>query len=385
MTRNARVSLTAKLLALVTALFAMIAMAVPASTAMAVDSSDGNAYFNKYLLVEKGAKAPNLTFGFTIGAGAAVSAGAGNPAIYAGVSTKNIIIGNSGSVTFSPNDQVYSEAQPDDAVDLKGKSYAKQQVTVDLSGVTFPAPGIYRYIITEIDSSAKSVTNDATTTRTLDVYVENDTDGVKVAGYAMYSGTVDNTNLSSGKSDGFTNEYATNALTLKKNVTGNQGDLDKYFAFTVTLTGNDGDVYSVDLTNAESSLTVDGSGMTNAAALSVSNGSVASTYYLKNGQSIVIHGLNSDARYDIDEADYSNDGYATSYQIDSEASVNGHEMGVAKTMNDTGHTVTFTNNKEGSIPATGLLLEVAPYALLVVVIAGGLVALTLTSRKQRNR
>lgn len=370
---------------------ASVATALPAQAAVNEPPATNLTWsFNKYLVMDKDANAPDVTFTFDITAGGAVDATGGNPAIYAGNDSQRVEgTPTVGTADFDPLDTTYTQVQGSDKVTLGAdKAYAKKSVTVDFQSVKFKAPGIYRYIITEKASSADGITNDATTTRTLDVFVKY-TDEVaggqlEVSNYVVYRGTkTDAANVDAGsKDDGFTNTYATTDLTLAKEVTGNQGDRNKYFAFTVAISGAVADtIYDVNLSDAEASPSVDGASQTNAASLTVGeDGTVTATYYLKDDQSIVVQGLTSDTNYTITETDYSTDGYTTSYVLDSAPSVQASTTG-EKNMGNAAHVVTFTNAKNGTVP-TGILLETAPYLVLGVVVLAGLTVLFMTRRRR---
>lgn len=355
--------------------------------------------FEKYLVMDKEANVPDADFTFTITAGGAATSG--SRVIYAGNDTRVtgfpvLKVDGAGSTTsattsFNPGDETYDTQQVGDTVTLTAEQkYAKKTVTVDFGSVKFNAPGIYRYIITESAASQDGITNDTTNTRTLDVFVayENAEQGgqLVVSNYILYPGTkTDATDVDAGtKDDGFTNTYSTNDLTLEKQVTGNQGDRDKYFAFTVNITGAvAGTIYTVDLTKAEVSPTVDGTPKTNKATLTATDGNVTETYYLKDDQFIVIQGLTQDTNYQITENSYTTDGYTTSYVIDSLSSVTSSDTDI-QTMGTEDHKVTFTNNKNGTVP-TGILLEIAPYIILGVVVLAGFVALFATRRRRTSK
>lgn len=387
------------LTAMVMTLVLCMTTALPAFAANTAPTTNLTTTFKKYLVMDKDANVPDADFSFTITAGTA--AANGSQVIYAGDDARVIgfpvlkVDGTgskpSATISFNPTDTAYTSLEPDDTVTLKAEQkYAKKTVTVDFNDVDFNAPGIYRYIITESATSQDGIANDTTMTRTLDVFVEyaNAEQGgqLVVSNYILYPGTkTDATDVDAGtKDDGFTNTYSTNDLTLEKQVTGNQGDRDKYFTFTVNITGAvAGTVYTVDLTNAEASPTVDGTPKTNKATLTATSGEVNATYYLKDDQFIVIQGLTGNTNYTITETSYTDDGYKTSYIIDSENSVEANTTD-SKTMGTTDHTVTFTNEKTGQIP-TGILLEIAPYIILGVVVLAGFVALFATRRRRTSK
>lgn len=201
---------------------------------------------------------------------------------------------------------------------------------------------------------------------------------LKITKYALHDD--ESADPTAAKSTGFTNTYATKDLTLTKEVTGNQGDRDKYFEFTVNITDATAKtVYSVDLTSAEVTTTAG----TNPATLTANeSGAATGKFYLKDGQTIKIQRLTSATSYNITETSYANDGYKTSFVLDSNPSSEAITTG-DQPMGDTAHTVTFTNHKEGTVP-TGILLDVAPYIVLVALVGVGLIAL-LATKKRRSR
>ena len=94
----------------------------------------------------------------------------------------------------------------------------------------------------------------------------------------------------------FTNARYIGSLTLSKTVIGNGGDPNKLFSFTITFQGAD-DIYPY-------------VGAGGAADGTMQSGD---TITLSHGQSITINGLPPNATYVVVEADYSADGYVTTY------------------------------------------------------------------------
>lgn len=413
-----RTTLKTRLWALAATLLLLVSLlAMPVSAANTPPNTNLTTTFNKYLIMDANANVPNVEFEFEITAGSAVNATTGSSrSIYAGNDALRVIgfpvlkVDSTGTTTtakvnFAAGEDTYDNPEEnDDILTLDGgEKYARKTVTVDFNNVDFNSPGIYRYIITEKnDATQQGISYDNPNKRTLDVFVEYDNADLgtlKVSNYILYPGTKTDTtdDEEESKDDGFTNTYTTYDLTLEKNVAGNQGDRDKYFAFSVEITGAvEGTVYTVDLSDAESTPKVDGTTQTNEATLIATSGSVNATYYLKHGQSIVIQGLTADTHYTIEESNYSTDGYSTAYSVE----VGGEEVVQSTTSNSTGdrkmsidatepegtattgdNTVTFTNSKSGTVP-TGILLETAPYLILGAVVVAGLVVLFATRRRR---
>lgn len=390
-----------RLLALATTVLTLVMCVVPAFAADTNVAPKDNltTTFEKYLVMDENANVPNVTFKFTIAAGASVAASGSNPAIYAGDDSRYVTGDPTvGQAVFAPGNNTYTTTtESGDSVELDtGEKYAKQTVTVDFRGVQFKAPGIYRYIITESENTQDGITDDKTPTRTLDVFVQYKTGSeteLQITNYILYPGTkIDATN-ENAKDDGFTNNYETSNLTLTKNVTGNQGDRDKYFRFEVVISNAvAGTKYDVTLPTDTSDLTADDlvSGKddslsgdnknVNLSELTATGGTVTGIYYLKNGQSITINGLTAGTYYTITETSYANDGYTTSNTVDGTTSQNTNTTD-SKTMGSQDHTVIFTNHKQGNVP-TGVLLETAPYIVLGLVVLAGLVVLFATRRRR---
>lgn len=365
--------------AVIVAAFAMCASVATPAFAANTPVSGGTETFNKYLVMDADANVPNVTFGFNITAGTAQEASGGSPAIYAGV-TPNLIAVSDAS--FTTGDVTTNGVTPDNTGSATQK-YATKSVTVDLTGVTFSKPGIYRYVIAETATSQDGITNDTNTTRTLDVhvaYAEGSETELEVTSYALYLTapvTVDDF-TKTDKVNGFTNTYATHNLTLEKQVEGNQGDRNKYFEFTVSITNAVADtVYDVACPSP------DGDSRNEDELTVGKDGTVTATYYLKDDQSITIKGLTGDTHYTITEESYSSDGYATTNTVDGTASLQGDTTG-DETMADAFHEVVFTNHKEGIVP-TGILIETGPYILMGAVVIIGLVALLATSRRRSRK
>lgn len=386
------------LISMVMVLALGVGAALPAFAENIAPDANLTTTFKKYLVMDENANVPVANFTFKITPGAAVAASGGSRVIYAGDDSSRVTgfpvlkvdgTGSSDTVitSFNPGDQTYTDRQGGDEVTLSEKQkYAKKEVTVDFGSVDFNAPGIYRYVITETPSNQDGIAHVGATTRTLDVFVEyeNAVAGGQliVSKYILYTDAGDGT--AETKVDGFTNTYTTKDLTLEKQVTGNQGDRDKYFAFTVRITNAvAGTVYKVDLANADASPTVDGEEKTNANTLTATEGKVTAIYYLKDDQSIVIRGLTENTKYTITEAPYTADGYTTSHKIDDGSIVSNSSTG-EQTMRTAAHKVIFTNAKQGAVP-TGILLETAPYIILGLVVFAGLLALFATRRRRTNK
>ena len=375
-------------LAITAAAVMAVSGALPAFAAAAYTPVEGTeTTFKKYLIMEAGARVPNVTFSYSVTPGAARSESTSDNSVMQvlpGIGTPKI-----SSTAFKPGDATAASLQTGD-IDVarkaasrgsgltaqtgvefepaKGEKYAVQTATVDFSGIRFSEPGIYRYIIAETVSAqdeAKGIMHDNDTDRVLDVYVTDDGNGaLKVSSYVLHTEDADvkiGSNMGSNdtgstskaqpagepledKTDGFTNEYKANDLTFKMEVSGNTA---------ATIPAN--------------------AGKTNVTELTVSSdGTVEQTFYLQHGQSIAVRSLPLNAAYDVseNEEDY----------LAKESALEGFKDPVRGTTEKDVLT-SYLNIRDGVIP-TGVPLALLPG--LGAVAAGG-AGLALFAIRRRHR
>lgn len=364
----------------------------------------------KYLVMDQNANVPNVTFSYAIAAGAAQDASDGNAAVYAG-NDANKVTGTptAASVTFAAGDTTYTTPQDlggntkapagtKDAVTLAaGEKYARKEIAVDFSGVTFKEPGVYRYVLTESASSSLGITDDSDTTRIMDVYVEDNNGALAITGYVLHNNEADAKvptdgslpTVASGKAKGFQNTYTTHDLTISKTVSGNAASHDEYFEFKVKIEGAvAGTVYDVDLANADATTktnAINTTAHTNPASLTVgSDGTIEQSFWLQHGQSIMIKGLANNTKYTITEDDATLDksGYTTTVaqtgDTDGTFTADARKLENAAITADT--TDAFTNAKSTTIP-TGLYQMILPSVLFVGI---ALIGITMYIRKNKS-
>ena len=365
----------------------LVAAALPSAFAFKYTAVAGtNTTFSKYLVLDSDANVPNATFKFTVAPGTAIAATENSVAVLAGIGAPTIA-----EVTFAPTDSTTAGLPSDTDTATAGQKYAKQTVTVSFSGISFPEPGIYRYIVTETATTNQGVTNDESATRTLDVYVTDNDGALEVSSYVLHTGTdapaagtdkgsadVSNTGDKLGdKSAGYTNTYDTSNLTFSKTVSGNQASRDKYFAFTVTIRGAvAGTVYDVDLTKADVNISANpndattciGNAVTQPQRLTVpADGTVTQVFYLQHGQEITIKGLAKGTEYAVTE---NPEDYKQTAPDNASGTIVSEDV-----------TAAFTNTRSGVIP-TGVLLTVAPFAAIMAVGAVGIIVMVGKKRKR---
>ncbi len=211
--------------------------------------------------------------------------------------------------------------------------------------------GVYEYTLQEVAGTVAGVTY-KTGTFVLKVSVTNAADGTLVRTPALYTDGADKT-----KNDTIKNTYEGRDLSISKTVKGAYGDKTKYFTFTVTLTGEAG------LTYPETFAVSGGSNTSNPATIALGT---ATTFLLKDGDTIKIANLPVGVKYEVTEAAV--EGYTTTKSDDSGTITTGVDP-----------TAAFTNEKDGT-PDTGISLDSLPYVVILVVVLGGAAVLFLRKR-----
>lgn len=365
--------------------------------------------FDKYLVMDQQANVPNASFTYDVTAGTAKAYDVAGKKfqVLAGVDADKVTMAGvdtetAKTITYKQGD---TTTQDDNTLvknyDKTTEKYAKKTATLDFSNCQFTEPGVYRYIVTESGTN-QAITNDADTTRVVDVYVNDasttDNDGnltkkLTIAGYVLHSNEDDAPDVAAGedmgstgnyvatKSQGFTNEYDTSDLTFRKEVKGNQASHDKYFEFTVKITGAvKGTVYNVDITNADATsgnnaatITAN-TGKENVTSLTVgADGTVTQKFYLQHGQEVKIQGIAKDTKYDVTEN--------TEDYKPTPAGITNYTDAVNGTVASTDLKTSYLNTRDGVIP-TGVIMTVAPFA--AVTLLGGFGIAKLSMKKRRD-
>ena len=380
-------------------LISNVGLVAAADTPFTYEPVNGETFtFEKTLKFDTDAILPDITFEFKIVGGDAITATTTEKvAVYSGTDSERVEIEKAASI----------EDVKFGAADTGTTGEATKEATVDLSGVFYKEPGVYRYVITEKvndENVAHGISYDETP-RYLDVYVEDDgNDALEVKDYVLHtvedfapdtSDATDPVDLTDKKSDGFTNEYDSDKLTIALDVTGNQASRDEYFKVTINIENAiPGTEYKVDLSDADATTAKTGanpSTHTNPDSIKVgTDGTVTATFWLQNGQNVDILGLSDGTKYTVtvtnEGGDLVADGYSSSVVSDPDDEGAANEKGdtfkdTDGIQNDT--EVKFTLKKNGLIP-TGVMLAVAPAAAVVLVGGLGVTGLVLKNRKKNE-
>ncbi len=218
--------------------------------------------------------------------------------------------------------------------------------TIDLSKLNITRTGVYNYTIHEKNEKATpGVTYDANDV-TMKVTAVNDSaeDGGLVYYVALYK---------AGKkinaANAFVNSYDAHKLSIKKTVKGNFGDHDKYFEFTVKLTGTANKTYAP-VTAALETADPDNKSVLDTIAVD----GQPHTFYLKHNQTLNILNLPDDVTYEVAEVGANTKGF--------EYTVTTKDISNKMTQD---WTAEIENKREGTVD-TGVILDTAPYLLVLV-------------------
>ena len=341
--------------------------AITASAETTYTPIGGSTTLVKNLVVDKDANIPDITFNYTIRRGTPKDATATTIEIL----ESPLGGGSIGSAVFSNADTASAisgvPSDDDPSNPTADKKYAQKSVSITFPVGTFTKPGVYRFVISETNTNLPGVTYDANPTRYLDVFVvANENNELSVNSYVLRDTATDiGTNgkyvVNPGvKSSGYTNSLTQYDFDFSKTISGNQADKNKRFNFTLTITGANPGTYS------PTSITVG------------ANGTATGEYSLTDGSTVKIIGLNAGAICTVTEDP---DDYTATHSLDGGAAVSG-ESSNAVTLEDSDHSVAFTNTREGIIP-TGVIMTIAPFAIGICVF-GAIIIFIICRRKRRN-
>lgn len=249
-----------------------------------------------------------------------------------GVTTANAPVPTIGNVTYAQGEA--------------GSANMTKTITIDLP--TYNAVGKYTYTFSEVDGKTAGVTYRSDEIKLVVTVIEQN-GKVRVAAV--------HTEKEGNKSGNFVNTYSAGTLKVTKTVTGNLGDKEKEFDFTVTFTKP-----------ADTKWDMDGIELPTGAT---KNSDGTYSFKLKHGATAEFKNLPYGVSYTVTEGDYTTEGYNIIEKTGDTGSINAAET-----------TAAFTNEKKGDID-TGVTTESLPYVVLMgfVVLAG---AALLLKRKAHN-
>lgn len=299
--------------------------------------------FTKNVTTDGNTYAPATTFEFEIDAAEATTANIDDDQV-------EVLAGVDGVLTASD-----IESTPNTAAETSDNYTLNGTITVNASAFGNAVPGIYHYTLSETEGSYAGIRYDETSYDVYVYYVNNDALTSKyVKAVIVALDGVKQSNIV------FTNDYGksnntTHDVTVTKIVTGSFANMSDTFSFDVNVNGTSGEAYKVVYTNG---------GEEQPAAV-VTSGDTITVDGIGDDDMITIYGLTENDTYTVTENDGASKGYTVT---DSDAATAAGTVS-GKVTTD-GATATITNTKDGSAP-TGIVMNVAPYVLLVVVAAAG--------------
>ena len=290
---------------------------------------------------------------------------------------KNYELANEG--TFSPAETFSFDIEADNVTDasdditpenmpmptigtvsyLRGEAGSTTKTKeIEIQLPEYDSVGVYTYIIHEVEGNSAGVTyyGDAILLRV--TVIEQD-GKLRIA--AVH--TEDPESTGEGKKDDFDNLYSAGKLEVHKDVEGIMGNKDKYFKFTVQLTGEEGKTYQ------DSYAITGGSYDANPDSIEIRPGETTeATFYLKDDDTIHIENLPYGVEYKVSETPVAD--YVTT------------ETGTEGEVDEAVEQANFTNTKGGTVDA-GVVLDSAPYLFTLTGAAGVGLLLTLRRRHQK--
>ena len=348
--------------------------AITVSAETTYEPIGGSTTLVKNLVVDSDANIPDITFTYFIRRDTPKDATATTIEIL----ESPLGGGSIGTAEFSNADTARtinglpSDADPSNPT--AGKKYVQKSVSITFPVGTFTKPGVYRFVINETNSNLPGVTYDSNPTRYLDVFVvANDNNELRINGYVLRDAATDiGTNGEyvedpEVKSSGYTNTLTQYDFDFSKTISGNQGDKNKRFSFTLTITGANPGTYPIianNVTDNPTSITVGASG------------TATGEYSLTNGSTVKVTGLNAGAVCTVTEDPVD---YTATHKLDTGEENSGPSSGAVTLNSD--HSVAFTNTRSGIIP-TGIIMTIAPFAIGICVF--GAVFIFIICRKKRR-
>lgn len=338
----------------------MLTMSLCAGTAVMAEEAPaptvGQAGITKNMHIAEGITVPDTTFTFNI------TQTAGDETTVAKTTTAAF---NADTVT---NDLVSKAA------------------TTELADASkYPHAGVYTFTVSEKKGDVTGMTYDEKA-YTVNVYVVNDGNSLKVDSITANDGTAKVTDMS------FDNTYVKDSsLIIKKEVTGDQADRTKHFKFTINMTKASTDTRdsytgtivkgdNCKVTHQDVVLTFD------------EKGEATANVELCDGDKITFNTIAAGTRYTVTETG-AKDGYTPSVAVvenggaAQKATAKTETDGITadnKLIGEKANSVVFTN-AYADTPITGVIINNIPYVVLVAAAVCALVALVLINRRRQYR
>ena len=297
-------------------------------------------------------KAPAETFNFTVTPGATVN-GAEKTVEKSEATTIPAMAANSDKKTVE-----FTTALTEDGTGT---------FTVDVANLNITKPGIYYYTVTETPSNTAGV--DYAADPMIMVITAGYADDGEDSTLSYWVGLHDSKEFNN-KNKPFENTYTAGSLKVTKKVTGSLGNKDKKFNIDVTFTAPAGKTVKSTITyvnNGEKSIAPA------AWTLNTTTNQYEATVTVELAHKgfVQFNNIPKDVTYIVEEQDYSREEYTATYEDSKSGTI----------ANDVKST-TITNQRGDDTIDTGVILDNAPYMLMLAVVAAG--AMTLVIKKRRE-
>lgn len=223
----------------------------------------------------------------------------------------------------------------------------------------YKQPGVYEYTLTETAGAFADGVSYTGSSKKFYVWIGR-VEGQLVV-LSAYFGNAEGTEKETNPT--FTNPYNTNMLTVEKEVTGLQGDTSKDFSFTLKVNKADSNKQYQFKKGDKGTLT----------DLEF-NANGEYTFTLKDSEKIYFYGLVANDKCTVTEASAA--GYTTTYQLNT----GNPAATLSEFAMDEDKSVKVVNDKGATTPG-GVIMTIAPYALMVV-LAGAFAVVFLTRRNR---
>ena len=244
----------------------------------------------------------------------------------------------------------------------------------------FPNVGIYYYTVTEAASGTAGVTTHAGDMLLKVSVVYNEAGTALEEKYVFYNGMDSTTGEGTKGTKGaaIENTYSAGSLEVTKEVTGNLGDKKKEFKATVTFTAPDDETVKSTISYVD-----DGEKTIEPGAWKKNDktGKVEASVEItvKHDEVITFNNIPYGVTYIVKEDDYTKTAEGAKDYDEAKYTYSDEE---GKMIDSAKDTVKITNNKGDGEIDTGVILDNAPYMLMLAVVAGG--AMTLVIKKRRE-
>lgn len=346
-----------KLFAGVVAVAMMATMSFPAFAARPTPNVGANGLVtitkNYKVVGSEDKKAPAETFNFTVTPGATVN-GAEKTVEKSEATTIPAMAANSDKKTVE-----FTTALTADGTGT---------FTVDVANLNITKPGIYYYTVTETAGNTAGV--DYAADPMIMVITAGYADDGEDSTLSYWVGLHDSKEFNN-KNKPFENTYTAGSLNVTKKVTGSLGNKDKKFKIDVTFTAPAGKTVKSTITYVN-----DGEKSIAPAAWKLNTTTnkyeANVTVELAHKGFVQFNNIPKDVTYNVEEQDYSREEYTATYE----------ETTKAGTITSDVKSTTITNKRGDDTIDTGVILDNAPYILMLAVVAGG--AMTLVIKKRRE-